>query len=190
MNEQLLRQWAAQALAMQPYPDERFPPSPYYRFFRVAAQNMQPRLSVELGVCGGGGSLHLALGCPVGKVIGIDVVEDHKENTDYIKAHCPNFELWLGDSIALSSDVWLKYGQVDILFIDTIHTYHRTLLEFEAWEICLSDNAIVCLDDLNRDGMEAAFNELPGQKLRLDILHPGSTEGGFGVVWDIQNGWK
>jgi hypothetical protein len=38
--------------------------------------------------------------------------------------------------------------------------------------------------------MEAAWNELPGQKLRLDMLHPGSTEGGFGVIWGLDHGWK
>lgn len=175
---------------MQPYQDKRFPPSPYYRFFQIAARHLMPRLSVELGVCGGGGSLHLAMGYGGGKVIGIDVIEDHKENTDYIKEHYPNFELWLGDSVDLASKVWLKYGQVDILFIDTIHTFERTIMEFDAWEPYLNDNAIVCLDDLNRDGMEAAWNELPGQKLRLDMLHPGSTEGGFGVIWGLYHGWK
>lgn len=170
-------------------PHHRFPPSPYYRFFRIAAQNLQPRLSVELGVCGGGGSYHLATGYAGGKVIGIDVVEDYKDNTDFIQEHCPNFELWLGDSIELSSEVWLRHGQVDFLFIDTVHTYERTLTEFDAWELHLSENAIVCLDDLNRDGMTEAFNELPGQKVRLDMLHSGKTEGGFGVVWNF-NGWK
>ena len=77
MNEKTIKQWAAQALTILPYPDPRFPPSPYYRFLRVAAQQMRPRLSVELGVCGGGGSLHLALGYGAGKVIGIDIADDH-----------------------------------------------------------------------------------------------------------------
>lgn len=183
MNERILRQWANQAIKMQVYPDSRFPPSPYYRFLYVAAQNMQPRLSVELGVCGGGGSLHLALGWPAGKVIGIDVTEDHKENTDFIRAQFQNFDLWIGDSIDLAQSVRLQHGQVDILFIDTIHTYERTMAEFNAWELYLSDRAIVCLDDLHRAGMQRAWDELPGHKVRLDDLHPGSTEGGFGVIW-------
>jgi predicted O-methyltransferase YrrM len=183
MNEDILKQWAIQALAASPYPDPRFPPSPYYRFLRIAALNLQPRLSVELGVCGGGGSLHLALGWPLGRVVGIDVVEDHKENTDYIARTCPNFELWIGDSIALAQSVRLQHGQPDIIFVDTIHTRERTLAEFNAWELYLSDRAIVCFDDLHRPGMEQAWAELPGHKVRLDDLHSGRTEGGFGVVW-------
>lgn len=183
MNEMSIKVWAAEALQTPPYPDERFPPSPYYRFLQVAARNLQPRLSVELGVCGGGGSLHLAMGWAQGQVIGIDVVEDHKENTDFIQAAFPNFKLWLGDSVELAQSVRMQYGQVTILFVDTIHTRERTLQEFYAWEPYLADRAIVCLDDLHRDGMEEAWNELPGNKVRLDMLHPGQTEGGFGVIW-------
>jgi len=183
MNEHTLKAWAAEALQLPPFPDERFPPSPYYRFLQVAARQMQPHLSVELGVCGGGGSLHLARGCPVGQVIGIDVVEDHKENTDFIQANFPNFKLRIGDSIELAQSIRMQYGLVDILFIDTVHTYEQTIKEFNAWQLYLSPGAIVCLDDLHRDGMEQAWQDLPGHKVRLDMLHPGSTEGGFGVIW-------
>lgn len=183
MNELTLKTWAAEALQLPVYPDPRFPPSPYYRFLLVAARNLQPVLSVELGVCGGGGSLHLARGYPYGQVVGVDVVEDHKENTDYIRATYPNFRLWLGDSIELAQSIRLQYGPVGLLFIDTIHTYERTMAEFETWQKYLDRGAIVCLDDLHRDGMEQAWSELPGHKVRLDMLHPGSTEGGFGVIW-------
>lgn len=183
MNEQTLKAWADEAIKMAPYYDKRFPPSEYYRFLNVAARNLQAKLSVELGVCGGGGSLHLALGWPQGQVVGIDVVEDHKENTDFIKNVCPNFKLWIGDSIELAQSVRMQYGLVDILFIDTIHTYEQTMKEFHTWEKYLSSGAIVCLDDLHRDGMEQAWQDLPGNKVRLDMLHPGRDEGGFGIIW-------
>ena len=183
MNDVTLKLWPACDLQTPVYPDERFPPSLYYRFLQIAARNLQPRLSVELGVCGGGGSLHLAMGWPQGQVVGIDIVEDHKENTDFIQATFPNFNLWLGDSCELAQSVRMQYGQVDILFIDTDHTYTQTMKEFSTWEKYLSRKAIICLDDLHRDGMEQAWNELPGNKVRLDMLHPGRTEGGFGVIW-------
>ena len=183
MNETTLKVWAAEALQTPVYPDKRFPPSPYYRFLQIAARNLQPQLSVELGVSGGGGSLHLSAGWPHGQVVGIDVVEDHKERTDYIKEHYPKFSLWIGDSIELAQSVRLQYGPVGILFVDTIHTKSRTENEFEAWEPYLTDNAIVCFDDLHRKEMNGFWDELAGKKVRLDMLHPGSTEGGFGVWW-------
>ena len=76
---------------------------------------------------------------------------------------------------------------MDILFIDTDHTYDRTMGEFTAWKPFLSKKAIVCLDDLFRPGMEDAWNELPGTKIRLDHLHDGQYPegGGFGVIYNI-----
>ncbi len=184
MNEAILKLWAAQALAMPPYPNKNFPPSPYYRFLKVLAQNIHPKLSVELGVCGGGGSLHLAMGWFEGQVIGIDNQDDHRENIDYILNKYRNFNYRIGDSVDLSHEIKQHFGQVDILFIDTIHEYQRTWNEYNAWKPYLSDNAVVCFDDLFRPGMGDFWDELEGNKLRLDFLHDGAENGGgFGVWW-------
>lgn len=185
MNRQDILTLAQLATTDPPHASPRFPPSPYYRFLQRLANNMQPRVSVELGVCGGGGSLHLAMGWPRGAVIGIDLTKaEYSDNIDYIYNVVGNFQLWLGDSIDLASEVYQTYGNtIDILFIDTIHTYERTIDEFKAYQPHLTDRAVVVLDDLHRDGMTEAFNDIPGQDhIRLDHLHPGRTEGGFGVV--------
>ena len=60
-QEVLFRSWARRALSSSPEPFARFPPSPYYRFFKVLTAIKKPHLSVELGLCGGGGSYHLAI---------------------------------------------------------------------------------------------------------------------------------
>ncbi len=188
MNETILKQLAAQALAMKPHPNRNFPPSPYYRFMQVLAQKVQPTLSVELGVSGGGGSLHLALGWSKGKVIGVDKVKDHPKNIEYIENRCPNFNFWEDDSVHLAETIPLLFGSVDILFLDTTHTYDQTMKEYNAWKPSLSDRAVILLDDLFRpEGMTEAWEEMPEPKLRLDILHQGAENGGgFGVVWTSQ----
>ena len=185
MRESVILQWANQAMTSGIYPNSAFPPSRYYRFLKVAATNMQPRLSVELGVCGGGGSLHLCLGWPAGKVIGIDSAVEYPDNIKHIEREFPNFQFLWGDSCLLAPKIYNDYGRVDILFIDTIHTYERTMAEWEAWYHILSSRAIVCLDDLRRPGMSQAWRELPGHKIRLDMLHDGAEgeDGGFGVIW-------
>jgi predicted O-methyltransferase YrrM len=162
------------------YPDPRFPPSLYYRFLRCLAEHMQPELSVELGVCGGGASLHLCLGSP-GHVIGIDYVNSYPDNVTYIQSHFQNFSFWEMDSIEAAR---LAGDPVDILFIDTVHTYERTMAEFDAWKCLLYKGSVVCLDDLFREGMDRAWEELPGEKVRLDFLHHGGspTDGGFGCI--------
>ncbi len=182
MNSEILKQYATQALAMKPFPNCNFPPSPYYRFLQVLAQNIHPDLSVELGVSGGGGSLHLALGWSAGWVLGIDKVNDHPANIDYILNRCANFHFRIGDS---TEEALETVQPVDILFIDTTHTYDQTMKEYNAWKPMLSDRAFILLDDLFRpEGMEQAWEEMPEPKLRLDMLHDGAENGGgFGVVW-------
>lgn len=185
MNEIQFKMWAIEALAMASHPEPMFPPSPYYRFLRVIARNLQPKLAVELGVCGGGGSLHIALGNPRGQVVGIDVVDDHQDNIAYIKEHCPNFKFVVGDSVEMAGAIWQEFGRVGLLFVDTTHTRQQTEAELKAWEPYLSGNAVVCFDDLFRDGMGGFWDGLKGNKVRLDILHQGGskTDGGFGVWW-------
>jgi predicted O-methyltransferase YrrM len=192
VNQQTLTKIAEQAALTSPmiahYPDPTndkvtFPPSPYYRFLKLLAQKMDSKLSVELGVCGGGGSLHLAMTSQT--AVGIDVVEDHKDNTDWIKNCYPNWYFMIGDSVHLASIVHDQFGLIDVLFIDTTHTHRQTMAEYEAYQPYLSDRAVICLDDLFRPGMDLAWADMPETKERFDFLHPSAspTDGGFGVIW-------
>jgi predicted O-methyltransferase YrrM len=170
------------------YPDPEndkvtFPPSPYYRFLKLLADEMGASLSVELGLCGGGGSLHLAMASNV--VIGVDVALDYEDNIRWIKREYPNFHFLHGDSVQSASMIFTAFGPIDILFIDTTHTYEQTMGEYFAYLPYLSDKAVICLDDLFRPGMDRAWNEMPENKARFDFLHPSAspTDGGFGVIW-------
>lgn len=171
------------------YPDPRFPPSSYYRFMRRLAEWKKPSMSVELGVCGGGASLHLALGWSGGDVLGIDHALEYPDNITYIKLECPNFYFWRRDAVesAVEFDTVFLGRRVDILFIDTVHTYESTMAEFNAWRRHLIAGSVVLLDDLFRPGMDLAWLELSGLatfSARYDHLHIGGepTDGGFGVL--------
>lgn len=172
------------------YPDKRFPPSRYYRFLMLLAEYMKPTLSVELGVCGGGGSLHLAKGFPGGDVVGVDFQFDHKANIEYIMSNFKNFHFMFNDSVKSAKNIVLEWGKVDILFIDTDHTYDRTLAEYKAWKPYMKKGGVICFDDLFRHGtgevksMRDAWDKIEGKKVRLDHLHDGTypTGGGFGCL--------
>jgi len=180
MDVQTIQNLAEKAISEPIYPNPSYPPSSYYRFLRILAAAVQPVYSVELGVCGGGGSLHLALGWPTGTVIGVDDANKWPNNVAHVQAHCPNFQFWHMDSIEAAEEARERgIFSVDILFIDTIHTYERTLAEFEAWKGLLCEGAVVLLDDLFRARMIEVFNILPGVKVRLDHLH---DEAGFGAI--------
>ncbi len=187
----ILDRLAEEAKNEEVYYNTIFPPSIYYRFLKLLAAEFKPQLSVELGVSGGGGSLHLALGNPYGTVIGIDYQADHVKRIKYIEDNYPNFEFMLHDSITAAPKVFEKYGKIDLLFIDTDHTYERTIQEFNTWKPYLSDRAIVCFDDLlrhhpdDKKSMLDAWNDIDGFKARYDHLHDGSYPhgGGFGVLY-------
>jgi predicted O-methyltransferase YrrM len=192
MNKSTLTLIAKHAAACGPmvaaYPDPEndnvtFPPSPYYRFLKLLAEEMQSGLSVELGLCGGGGSLHLAMAG--GQVIGVDIALDYEDNIRWIRRNYRNFRFFHGDSVQAASWIYGNFGEIDILFVDTTHTYEQTMAEYFAYQGYLSENAIVCLDDLFRPGMDLAWAEMPETKARFDFLHPSQspTDGGFGVIW-------
>lgn len=180
----MIEQLAEQAREEEIYQNDNFPPSLYYRFLKLLAAWKKPALSVELGVCGGGGSLHLAQGFPFGSVVGIDIVNDYPENIKHIEEHFENFEFMIGDSKELAKVVNDKYGKAGLLFVDTDHTYQNTLDEWNAWYPYLEKNAIVCFDDMFRPGVKEAWDTFPGEKFRFDYLHVGGepTDGGFGVI--------
>ncbi len=195
MNELTLMRLAKMASMEAPYSNPDFPPSRYYRFLRLLAieigkeigneyeNGYRARLSVELGVCGGGGSLHMVMGSV--KTVGIDIANDYPDNIKHIQKYHPNFEFIIGDSIDMAPIIHNRFGEIDLLFIDTTHTEKQTIAEYEAYKPYLSNKAIVCLDDLNRPGMDLAWQKMPAPKKRFDFLHPSQapTDGGFGVIW-------
>lgn len=192
MNRETVTRIAKQAYLLPPmianYPDPEndkvtFPPSPYYRFLKLTAEEINSRLSVELGLCGGGGSLHMAMASQ--QVVGVDFALDYEDNIRWIRRNYLNFKFLYSDSVQAAPIIVNNFGEIDLLFIDTTHTYEQTMSEYFAYERYLSDRAVICLDDLYRPGMDLAWQEMPDTKERFDFLHPSQspTDGGFGVVW-------
>lgn len=164
------------------HPNKMFPPSAYYRFMRLLAREVQPDVSVVLGVCGGGDCLHLCEGHDH-KVYGVDVAYDHAVNILTIRGMYPKFTFVKADSVSYASAI--AEESVDILFIDTTHTYEQTMAEYRAWLPNMTTHGIILLDDLYRNGMQQAWDEIVGSaKIRRDDLHIGGApdEGGFGIV--------
>lgn len=175
---------AEECFKYAPLNNNLFPPSIYYRFLMLLAKEFKPSLSVELGVCGGGGSLHMAIGNPYGHTVGIDIAAIPEPQYATMKAMVNNFVFWQGDSVGSAKEVTDIYGKCGLLFIDTTHTIEQTIKEFEGWKPYLSDKAIVCFDDLLRPDMRGFWQWLPEPKLRIDKLHSGAENGGgFGIWW-------
>jgi cephalosporin hydroxylase len=147
---------------------------------------MKPQVFVELGTCGGGAARNVAMVNPDVLVISIDV--NKLPQVSLIERDCKNFRFVCGDSVGLAETIGKENtGKIGVMFIDTIHEYQHTMNEFNAWRPYLADGAVVCFDDLNRQGMDRVWRELPGIKTGfsdLSAMHiSGSpTDGGFGAL--------
>lgn len=174
------------AYAMKPLPGYEWPPSIYYRYLAELVSRVNGRVFVELGTCGGGCSRHVALKNPNTTVVTIDIAK--LPQVTLAEQQSPNFHFYLGDSVELAKTLGEKYSQqIDVMFIDTVHEYDHVMNEFNAWKQYLAKPAIVCFDDLNREGMDRAWRDLPGLKTGfhdLKTLHIAGApnDGGFGAL--------
>lgn len=150
--------------------------NPYYDFLYRLVERYKPRLVVELGTCTGGSASYLAA-CPETRVISVDIVQ-HPEVVNRLAAF-PNVELWTFDTRDPALKATLeKEGPIDLIFVDTEHTYAQAKAEFEALSTLLSPTAFVLFDDLRMNGVAQFWSELDCSKLELNHLHWS----GFGAV--------
>jgi predicted O-methyltransferase YrrM len=169
------------AIRSEPYPDPRWPPSIYYRYLGYLLNKIEGKVAIELGTCGGGASLTMAVMNPDAIIISIDI--EKLPQVSPIEELCKNFKYVEGDSIQLAKVLGPKFAPIDLLFLDTTHEYEQTKGEFEAWLPYMKSGGVICFDDLLREGTEQFWNELPNAKVRLDEMHLGGspTDGGFGA---------
>lgn len=154
----------------------------YYRFLYSVAVYIKAKLSVELGVCTGTGTAHIAAGTD-GPVYGID---PHPWDMTAILTRYPNIVLFRERSESSSVLDILEgrkgrgEGMTDLLFIDTVHTYEQAKREYELYRPYMSHGGIICYDDIFlNDSMKRFWVWLPeNKKMALSHLHP---ESGFGV---------
>ncbi len=190
MDEQLIREFSTRARSMAHFETgNRFPPSTYYNFLRVLVQAINARVAVELGVCGGGGSYYMSMASRHCKVIGIDIAREYDDNISFMENTLPNFRFILDDSVEAASIIEREYKAIDLLFIDTDHTYEQTKIEFETYLPLMAGHgqALICMDDINREGAREYWNEIELPKVEIPVLHLGGskTDGSFGIVWGL-----
>ena len=150
--------------------------SPYYHFMHLVAKEMAPCVAVELGVEKGRGIASVAGASWRNTVVGVDTWSTPQ--IDAARDAFPNFTFIHAASLPVPDGV---PGKIDILHIDTEHSYSMVRGEFEAYKSRLSDGAVVLFDDLHaaEDDVLRYFEELPYEKFQDDRLHPVC---GYGVV--------
>jgi len=180
---------------------------PYYRFFYHLSKMLQPDLIVELGGWQGTAAAHFAAGWPSGSVITIDHHTDTGDeyNKLIMSKACDKFENlvyvqgWtnpevaerekgnhaLGDAESAFGFVRSVRNKIDVLFIDSWHTYSNAVLDWKYYQPLLNSPALVICDDIQEgetdgdpiSGMMRFWNELPEPKFLNSNLHPGTQMG-------------
>ncbi len=134
---------------------------------------------VELGSYKGGASLHFLNGGGH-NVVAFDLNPRHDPEL-FDARYFASFKTdSLSDEAAKLRGV---IEPVDVLFIDTDHTYERTAKEFEGWRCMVKPGGLILFDDICAPefGCTKFWNELEGEKLTLPELHPEGW--GFGVYF-------
>ncbi len=150
----------------------------YYRFLYRVAKTFPSLRMVELGFRNGAASLHFLKGGGR-QSIGIDLGGKHKpELFDGL-----DFRPIDGSSTSPITARMAVEQPIDILFIDTDHSYETTKAEFEIWRPMVQPGGLILFDDIAAPeyGCGQFFYEIPGNKLELDFLHPDNW--GFGVYF-------
>jgi predicted O-methyltransferase YrrM len=148
----------------------------YNRFIYALVQTFKPALMVETGTDRGRSCAHMALGNPQGQVVTIDI--DPACSEQALGLELPNVAALTGDSLGLLG--LFDPGSINLLFLDSLHTYEHTKAEWEAFRSKLCPGALVLIDDIALDeGMRQFWRELPQPKLKLNHLHFS----GFGAWW-------
>lgn len=147
--------------------------SPYYYLMHLLAKDAS--LCVELGVEKGRGIASFASASASVRVVGIDLLK--RPELDAVFNAFSNIEFIHGASMPPTD----LDQSVDVLHIDTDHSYSTVREEFKGWQPYLADYAIVLFDDLNamEGDVNKAFQELPYENIRDDRLHPVC---GYGVL--------
>lgn len=147
----------------------------YNWFLFSLALNLQPDLVVETGTDRGRSAGHFASGWAGGRVVTIDIDKtctDHARDLGF-----ENITAITRDSIYASA-IFLE-EDIDILFLDSLHTYEHTKEEYTVYLPKVSKGGLIFVDDINLDeGMKKFWAEIKEPKVDLSHLHYS----GFGVI--------
>lgn len=146
----------------------------YVRFFYTWVERTEPQLVVETGTDQGRSGVHLAMGCPTTKVVSIDIAPHYSAALDAFEL--PNVETITGSSTDVSGR--FEDASIDLLFLDSLHTYEHVTQEIELFLPKLRKGALVFMDDIHLGHtMERAWEEVGFLKREISELHFT----GFGV---------
>lgn len=154
----------------------------HYHFLAKLIRRIKPKRVVEFGTGAGFSAAFMMLTLPPNSFL-TTVNHPYPQSGDDVGSELapwrndPRLARFLGDSREQSTYQMWNPNSIDLLFIDSDHTYACVSEEWRLYEPALADRAIVCLDDIRMNDMERFWDELPYEKMAMDF-----GPFGFGVV--------
>lgn len=140
------------------------PGSEYYIFLFLITQKLKPMVVIELGTGYGAVSgQHLAAGYHEASVFTVDI-SDVTMATYYHSM--PNLHIVTNNSLNIVG----SYKDIDVLFIDSEHTYEQVSDEFKKFLPYVRKGGLVLFDDINLgEQMTRFWSEVQQPKVDLPI---------------------
>ncbi len=107
----------------------------------------------------------------------IDIIYDYR----YVNKSLigDNFKIIIGDCLNKNTIDQIEDG-IDLIFLDTIHTYEQVKKEFDLYKSKLNDGCIVLIDDIKLNDKGIFFEELTYEKYDIsELCHSISGFGAF-----------
>jgi predicted O-methyltransferase YrrM len=153
------------------------PTTEAYNFFLYhLVKRVQPTLVVETGTDRGRSGAHMAEGSNAVVVYSIDI---DKVCSDQLAAFgLTNVNVITGSSLDPSILARFPDRSIDILFLDSLHTYEHLRAELAVYLPKVRSGGLAVLDDVSLDaGMKKAWAEISLRKLDTKLHFSG-----FGIV--------
>lgn len=152
----------------------------YYRFIYHLMRRMRPKLVVELGVCTGRCTAHMAAAEPECTVLAVDPAPQRSALD--VARKFKNIDLVMLESTSPLVLAMVIDKSVDICFVDTVHTREQVMAEFFAWKPKMKPGGVMLFDDISENSsMVEAWSELCNNGLCAVSL-PHLHHSGFGAV--------
>lgn len=142
----------------------------YYRLLFEYVRVTNAKSVMETGTFRGASALHFAAGAPEVRVLTVDCDPQAKTLVDALGAK--NIEAVVARSVDIVDLVREKYAPLDVLFLDSDHSYETVMSEWKTFRPFLKDGGIAFFDDVHMNpGMDRFWSEVTDPRLDLSPLH-------------------
>jgi predicted O-methyltransferase YrrM len=151
----------------------------YYLYLHYLTAVLQPKLVVELGTLSGVSAFAMFLALPkTARLVTVDIVS--RERSALAGVADDRLEIITANSLDANLPSRANLQSIDLLFVDTDHSYEQASREVQLHFPLMSPTGIAAFDDIHLNpGMEQFWNELPYVKIDTGAaIH----QSGFGIV--------